>query len=259
MSSRSLRMVAIQLLWLSSDFCMDLEKVSLCSFPLGRTTNFVRISRLNVVSKRTTKPRFGRTGALTLRRIGKRSYCNLQKDYLAGVVPVRSRIAGSYSCFVKDIPGHNPPCYHCSRCQKSHFRGKSPRPLWYHPPQTLTDSGYPRTRRVIGIARAVIGSESFVCDQCTEVFEFQPWLHLSHARITSVSKSGQMSKEKSFRLLKRVGSLDRRLRSDFARLIVCHLYIPHLSLNLEYILSNGSRNSYYFRWGNFACLPPKSV
>lgn len=153
---------------------MDLEKVSLCSFPVGRTTNFIRISRLNVVSKRTTKHCFRRIVALTLQHIGRQSYCSLQKDHLVGVVPVRSRVSGSYSYFRKDIPGHHPPSYHCGRCQRSHFPEKRPRPLWYHPRQTLTDSQYPQTRRMTGIARAVIGSESFVCDQCTEFFEFQP-------------------------------------------------------------------------------------
>ena len=44
----------------------------------------------------------------------------------------------------------------------------------------------------------------------------------------------------------------------FARLMICHLYIPHLWLNLEYILANESRKSCYFGWENFACLPPKS-
>jgi hypothetical protein len=55
MSSRSLRIVAIQLLELSNNFCMSLGKVSLCSFSMRRITNFVRISRLIVVSRRITK------------------------------------------------------------------------------------------------------------------------------------------------------------------------------------------------------------
>ena len=129
MSSRSLRIVAIQLFWLSSDFCMDLEKVSLRSFPLGRTTNFVRISRLNVVSKRIAKHHFRRIVALTLRHIVRQSYCSLQKYYAVGVVPVRSRISGSYTCVVKEIPGYNPPRYRCVRCQSCHFLEQMPRPL----------------------------------------------------------------------------------------------------------------------------------
>lgn len=55
MSSKSLRIVAIQLLELSNAFCMSLGKSAFVRSLVSRITNFVRISRLNVVSRRITK------------------------------------------------------------------------------------------------------------------------------------------------------------------------------------------------------------
>ena len=55
MSSKSLRIVAIQLLELSNAFCMSLGKSAFVRSLVSRITNFVWISRLNVVSRRITK------------------------------------------------------------------------------------------------------------------------------------------------------------------------------------------------------------